>query len=272
MTASFAADTEVVAGRDLHYDSTLVDGWDIYGNPNGGYVAALMMRAVVDASVAASGHGDPVTSTHHFLRPAKPGPIEIDLVASRMGRTLATFSGVLRQDGKEIIRSLVTLGTAANMDGPELITASSPELPPLADCVWPGDDAPNFVRRIDVVHTPTSAGYSSGQPSGEPRMEGWLALGGEMVDGSNPADAVAMTIFADAMPPTIFNTGLAVGWAPTVELTVHYRRVPASARLAVTYTSKFISGGMMSGDVELWDTAGNLVAEARQLALVPKTS
>ncbi len=263
---SFHADTAVESLGDLRFRSQVVDGWDIGGNPNGGYVAALMMRAVVEASRAESGHGDPVSSTHHFLRPAQPGPVDIELVASRLGRTLATFGGVLRQEGKEIIRSLVTLGSTDGVGGPELVTVDPPDLAPYGECVSSGPEAPNFARRLDIAHDPRWAGYVLGRPSGEPKMGGWLAL----ANATDPPDAIAVTMLVDALPPTIFNTGLPIGWAPTVELTVHYRNRATAPRLAATYTSKFISGGMMSGDFELWDPSGVLVAEARQLALLPR--
>jgi len=261
----FGEDTRVEQLSELVYSAELVDGWDIFGMPNGGYVAAMMVRAMV----AASSHKDPVSTTHHYLRPAKPGPVEIHLVKSRQGRTLSTVSGVLVQDGSEIIRSIATLATFDNLDGPHLFTAGPPDLASPDECVRSvGDEIPNFVRRLDLRHDPRWAGYVMGEPSGEPKMAGWVALDGAASDAPMP-DSSAITMFADCMPPTIFNTDIAPGWAPTVELTVHYRNRPASQRLAVTYTTRFITGGMMSGDVELWDEEGTLVAEARQLALIP---
>jgi acyl-CoA thioesterase len=54
----------------------------------------------------------------------------------------------------------------------------------------------------------------------------------------------------------------------TIQLTVHLRAKPAPGWLACRATTRFVSGGYHEEDFEVWDSAGTLVAQSRQLDLV----
>jgi hypothetical protein len=75
----------------------------------------------------------------------------------------------------------------------------------------------------------------------------------------------------DALPPVTFDLGL-FGWAPTIELTVHVRAVPAPGWLQVRHATRNLAGGLFEEDCEVWDEAGRLVAQSRQLARTPRPS
>ncbi len=265
---SFAEQTAVQAqGTDI-YETTLHEGWDIGSVTNGGYVMALAVRAMLDAV----DKPDPIAVNAHFERPGAAGPATIRIDRGREGRTLSTVSAVLYQNDKEIIRATGTFGDLEAMEGPTLIRSEPPDIAPIDECIHTAPTAdqqqfypPPFTGRFEIHHDPRRAGFATGTPDGQPEMGGWLRL-----HDDEPVDAVALTMFADSYPPTIFNTDLPVGWAPTVELTVHYRRRPVSPALMTTYDTAYIFGGMFSGDVEIWDPVVGLVAEARQIALLPK--
>ena len=70
-------------------------------------------------------------------------------------------------------------------------------------------------------------------------------------------------------PPVTFDLGRP-GWAPTLELTVHVRAVPAPGWLRVSHRTRNVAGGMFEEDCEVWDSAGRLVAQSRQLAMQPR--
>ena len=72
------------------------------------------------------------------------------------------------------------------------------------------------------------------------------------------------------MAPAVFNSGLPMGWVPTVELTVHVRARPAPGPLRCRFTTRFVTGGALEEDGEVWDSADVLVAQSRQLALTPR--
>jgi hypothetical protein len=64
----------------------------------------------------------------------------------------------------------------------------------------------------------------------------------------------------------VFNLG-AFGWAPTVELTVLLRAVPAPGWLRVEARTHSVAGGWFDEEARAWDSTGRLVAQSRQLAL-----
>ncbi|OLT40303.1 hypothetical protein BJF86_05790 [Serinicoccus sp. CNJ-927] len=59
-------------------------------------------------------------------------------------------------------------------------------------------------------------------------------------------------------------------FAPTMELTAHVRAVPAPGWLRVRHATCTIAGGMFEEDCGVWDSAGRLVAQSRQLARAPR--
>ncbi|MFO7549149.1 MAG: thioesterase family protein [Acidimicrobiia bacterium] len=102
-----------------------------------------------------------------------------------------------------------------------------------------------------------------GRPSGVPRVRGWFRL----PDGE-ALDTVGLLVAVDAFPPTIFNTALPISWTPTIELTAHVRARPAPGWLRCAFATRFITGGFLEEDGEVWDATGRLVAQSRQLALL----
>ncbi|MFN5883661.1 MAG: thioesterase family protein, partial [Burkholderiales bacterium] len=71
-------------------------------------------------------------------------------------------------------------------------------------------------------------------------------------------------------PPSVFGLLGAVGWVPTVELTVHVRRRPAPGWMLGQFRTLDLSDGRMIEDGWVWDSQGQLVVQSRQLALVRK--
>ena len=119
--------------------------------------------------------------------------------------------------------------------------------------------------RVDLRLHPDDAGFASGAPSGEPRVRGWFRLR----DGES-IDTLGLLLAVDAFPPTAFNARLPVAWTPTVELTAHVRARPAPGWLRCAFTTRFVTGGFLEEDGEIWDDSGRLVAQSRQLALIPR--
>lgn len=93
-------------------------------------------------------------------------------------------------------------------------------------------------------------------------MRSWFGL----ADGRD-ADPFSLLLAVDALPPTAFELGI-MGWAPTIELTVHVRCRPAPGPLRVAITTRNLIGGFLEEDAEVWDSADRLVAQSRQLARV----
>ena len=261
---TFESDTAVRVASDGRYDAEIRPGWDVGGNANGGYLLSIAARAMRDTARRA----DPVTVTAHYLSPGRPGAVTVTTEAVKVGRMFTTVTGALEADGKRLMQVLGTFGDVSSPDVPERVDAEPPDLPSPDDCapVTPTDGfPPPFMGRVELRLHPDDAGLVSGSPSGEPKVRGWFRLrDGEQID------TVALLLAVDAFPPTAFNARLPVAWTPTIELTAHVRARPAPGWLRCVFTTRFFTGGFLEEDGEVWDATGRLVAQSRQLALVPR--
>ncbi|QFU74286.1 thioesterase family protein [Halioglobus maricola] len=259
----FAKATNVTPSSN-GFDAEIHSGWDIGGNANGGYLMALAARAM---SAASRPH--PVSVTAHYLSPGRPGPVHISTDIVKTGRTFTTARATMMGPDKPILELLGCFGELANVAGAVLIDAEPPEMPPPEDCVKlepsPKGFPPPLMANLDMRMHPEDAGGLAGKPTGEPQTRGWIRLPEEQ-----PVDAFALMLFADAFPPTIFNTALPIGWVPTVEMTTQVRGLPEPGWLRCRFSTRFITGGMLEEDGEIWDQSGRLVALSRQLALTPR--
>jgi acyl-CoA thioesterase len=260
----FASDTAVRAEGDGRFTTEINPGWDVGGHANGGYLLSIASRAMRQAA----GRPDPVTVTGHYLFPGRAGPASVTTEVVKRGRTFATVTGALHSGGKRLLQVLGSFGDVSVPVGPERVDAAPPDLPPPDRCVAvvPTDTfPPPFMGRVELCLHPDDAGFSTGAPSGQPRVRGWFRLrGGEAID------TLALLLAVDAFPPTAFNARLPVAWTPTVELTAHVRARPAPGWLRCAFTTRFVTGGFLEEDGEIWDGTGRLVAQSRQLALVPR--
>jgi acyl-CoA thioesterase len=238
-------------------------GWDVVGNAHGGYLMALAARAM-----APDDRPDPVTFTTHFLAPGRVGPVSIDAETVKAGRTYTTVRGVLASD-RPLLATLGTFGDLSTpVNAPERVDAAPPELPPAEDCirVTPSEAGfpPPFMDKVDLRIHPGDANFGSGEPTGRPMFRGWFRLEDEDID------TIGLLLAVDSFPPTIFNAHLPIAWTPTLELTAHIRARPVPGWLRCQFTTRFITGGTLEEDGEVWDCTGRLVAQSRQLALLPR--
>ncbi|MEV3858039.1 thioesterase family protein [Streptomyces sp. NPDC050095] len=270
--SEFDRDTAVTRREPGVYDIDLSAGWTIISAVNGGYLLAVLGRALADALP----HSDPFTVSAHYLTASAPGPAVIRTDVVRTGRTLSTGQASLFQyaeDGSEVerIRVLASYGDLDTLPDDVRTTAEPPALPPIEHCFGAGDSpegAPPvpgssaITERLDLKLDPATLGWALGAPSGKGEMRAWFGL----ADGRD-ADPLSLLLAVDALPPTAFEMGLK-GWVPTVELTVHVRCRPAPGPLRVSITTRNLAGGFLEEDAEIWDAKDRLVAQSRQLARV----
>jgi Thioesterase-like superfamily len=239
---------------------------------NGGVLVATVLRAVLDTSP----HPYPVATSAHFLRVPLLQPAEVEVTWLREGRTAATARAAVIQDGQTVLDTTVTTGNlpagpAAN--GELSWTGEPPALPPIEECVslgpWPGTVGPDgtagYAAQVDMRLDPATTGWRQGHPAGVPEMRGYFGL----QDVRDP-DAYLLALAVDGLPPVVFGLG-ASGWSPTVELTWYMRAVPVPGPLRVATRCRHVSGGWFDEEAEVWDAAGQLVAQSRQLARVGRS-
>ncbi|MFI2434867.1 thioesterase family protein [Streptomyces sp. NPDC018693] len=267
--SEFDRDTTPTPRAPGVYDIDLPVGWTIFGAVNGGYLLAVLGRALADTLP----HADPFTVSAHYLSASRPGPALIRTETVRTGRTLSTGQASLLQydeDGREVerIRVLASYGDLDTLPDDVRTTAKPPAFPPLSHCFGPEDgptpakEQQSIADRLMLKLDPATIGWALGQPSGKGEMRAWFGL----ADGRDP-DPFSLLLAVDALPPTAFDLGIS-GWVPTVELTVHVRARPAPGPVRVAITTRNLAGGFLEEDAEVWDSADRLVAQSRQLARV----
>ncbi|SHH93448.1 thioesterase family protein [Streptomyces sp. 3214.6] len=267
--SEFDRDTALTPRAPGVYDIDLSAGWTIISAVNGGYLLAVLGRALADALP----HRDPFTISAHYLTASRPGPAVVRTDVVRTGRTLSTGQASLFQydeDGAEVerIRVLASYGDLDTLPDDVRTTAKPPMIPPMEQCFGPEggpvpvDGSSAITDRLMLKLDPATLGWALGAPSGNGEMRAWFGL----KDGRDP-DPLSLLLAVDALPPTAFEIGLR-GWVPTVELTVHVRCRPAPGPLRVSLTTRNLAGGFLEEDAEVWDSADRLVAQSRQLARV----
>lgn len=267
--SEFDRDTTVTLREPGVYETDLSAGWTIVNALNGGYLLAVLGRALADALP----HPDPFTVSAHYLTASRPGPAVVRTETVRTGRTLSTGQASLFQyddEGREVerIRVLASYGDLDALPDDVRTSARPPAIPPLEQCFGPADGpaqvsaASAIAERLLLKLDPATLGWALGAPSGKGEMRSWFGL----ADGRDP-DPFSLLLAVDALPPTAFELGLS-GWVPTVELTAHIRCRPAPGPLRVSITTRNLAGGFLEEDAEVWDSADRLVAQSRQLARV----
>ena len=263
----FDTATAVTPLGEGRYAAGLSADWVVGGGVNGGYLLATAGRAL---AAAMPSKPDPFSISAYYLSASRPGRAEVDVTVLREGGSVATARAELRQGDDVRIALLATYGDLDRGADDVRTTATAPDLPPPDQCV-PNTLVPPeflaaspFLRRFDMRFHPDHVSWALGEPTDSGLLSAWFRL----EDHRDP-DPLSLLLVVDALPPITFTYG-AMGWAPTLELTAHVRAKPAPGWLKVTHASRNIAGGMFEEDCEVWDSAGRLVAQSRQLARMPR--
>lgn len=266
MTYAFDLETDATRVTDNHWRLEMVANWNIGNNPNGGYLVACLLRSM---STLAPDTPDPVAVTTHYLRPGLAGqPADLHIRVVRLGRRTATVEGTMEQDGKARITCTATfarLGTTdTERDHARSLSISPPELPAPHECISrtelaQGVDLP-IMQRLDIRIAPK---YATAGVHNDAIMAGWIRFSDD-----RPCDLLALTLFCDAFPPSVFTLYGPIGWVPTMELSIHTRRHPQPGWIKAAFTTRNLAGDLFIEDGVLWDENDQLVAQSRQLQMI----
>lgn len=272
MTFAFDLATEVHHQQNGDYLGAVHEGWDIRGNANGGYVMALVASAMRDAAQ----RQDPISVTAHYLAPLPPGDVRIATEVVKRGKTFCTVSASMFQGEREAVSVIGAFGEIADpQSGLIHVDIAPPQLPPMTQCSRRPSSSPGvsmglpgismgLMDKLDIWLHPDDTGFSRGEPSGKTIVRGWINFA-----DNRPIDTLSLLLVADAFPPPVFQVMTVAGWVPTVELTVHVLAKPASGPLRCVFTAHVVQGGMFEEDGQIWDSNDTLVAQSRQIGLVP---
>jgi hypothetical protein len=254
----FDKDTEVVEKTPLQSAAVITDNWLINRIANGGYLMALMARAMQHHSDKAQ---TPILTANYIER-CKPGPIAIRLERYARSRQFDRFEARLHQEGRERVRAIGTFADLKNACFLERVEALEPDIAPLEDCLpvapWPGY---SLFEHVDLRLDQQVAGWWEGRLEANSVQQGWIRF-----KEQRHHDICSIVLMMDAFPPAIFTTEGVRAWVPTIELSVNIRTIPTTSWLKCRFRTCFITCGMVEEDGEMWDASGNIVAISRQIA------
>src|SRR5688572_14601001 len=169
----FVTDTAVTPLGDHRYAAAIDQGWWVIRGPNGGFLAALVLRAITtDVADAAR---RPRSFTVHYLRPPREGEIELIVQPERVGRTTTVVTARMLQDGKLTALAVAALGL--DRPGPEFAHLHMPDAPgpdDLSPPPRPQNDIPlrdRFEMRVAIGRPPWNPESATQAVTG-----GWIRL------------------------------------------------------------------------------------------------
>jgi acyl-CoA thioesterase len=266
-----AVQLEAQTATTRRFAAEVSSAWRAGRGPHGGYLAAMLLRALSETVADAS--RSPRSLTIHYARAPEPGPVTIDTTLERVGRSLSTLSARMEQDGR--LMALVLSAFSTPWSGPEISDIAMPQVAPPDETREPGSlikyGAPPFTRHI--VLQPRIGGVPFSAAEQPMELGGWLGLAEPRV-----LDPLALAFFSDALIPAPFMRMPAPNPAPTVDLTVHFRTAlprqpqPDPNELVLArIRGGLIHEGFFEEDGMFWAADGTLLAQSRQLAILLPT-
>jgi acyl-CoA thioesterase len=261
---AFDADTAVEELGGGRFGATMSERWWVERGPNGGYVAAVLLRAI---QRMAGAERAPRSLTVHFPDAPSAGPVELAVEVEREGSKVTFLSARMEQEGALQATALAVL--SSEWDGPTYAASEMPEAEPPDELYEPN---PEETPRMPTMFQ----NYSVRPAVGEPAFSGGAPYSGAWLRAREPRqlDAPLAAAILDAWFPAPFVHLDRAAPAPTLDYTVHFRAPlpPTDAAPDDPYLAVFRSGlarhGFFEEDGELWSTDGTLLAQSRQLALL----
>ncbi len=259
--------------------------WSAPTAANGGYVAAMVVRAI-ELQADPFGQRRLRSLTLHYLRPAGAGPLELQVELVREGRRISNVAVRGIQNGRAVLSALAALAVpdipaAATWQPapPEVAPAPPRGAPSLPPDRWRRDERDHWLGHVPgtpsifqrMRFAPRFGGIPlSGRelaPGAGPETGGWISL-----PEPHPIDAAYVALLADVWWPPGFEPLDRPAVAPTIDLTIHFRADIPPAGLPDQpvlgwYRSSAARDGLVEEDGLLFLRDGTLLAHSRQLAI-----
>jgi acyl-CoA thioesterase len=255
----FEHDTSVRPRGDGLFDCEIRPDWWVVAGPNGGYIAAIIVRAL---SADPALDSRPLRSvTIHYLGRPQAGPAEVHVEADRHGRSVSFSRARLGQGGRTIASAAAVF--ADDRPGLELDWTEPPQVRAPDEIEQLPDNGAGlaFARQFDSRPTIGSRLFGGAD---EALTGGWIRFRDE-----RPLDAAALVALCDAWFPAVFAMVSEPLPVPTLELTVHLRgRLPRPRDWTLgRWTTQLARDGFLEESAEIYSREGELLAHSRQLAL-----
>jgi acyl-CoA thioesterase len=262
----FERDTYLEAVGENRFRGSLDRGRWIVKGPNGGYLAAILLRSML--MTVNQPERAARSLTVHYLSVPEDGPIEVATTVEKSGRSLTAITARMTQ-GRKIV-ALATGALGAPLSGIDFQDVSMPEVG-LPES-YPSMDSQGLVPNVERFEMRPAFGGELWSGSERALTGGWIRP-----KDQRPMDALLMAALVDAWFPSIFvkaTDGRFAGAVPTVDLMIFFRvELPlADSRTDDYYLVRFESTaarhGYMEESGEIWSSSGLLLAQSHQLALL----
>lgn len=239
-------------------------GWWVVRGPHGGYISAILLRALSERLDDPARHIRSFTT--HFTAAPTEAPLAITTSIDRAGRSMSFLSARMEQDGVVVATALAAFSEP--WTGFDFDDAPMPDVPRPEDSFEipkSGENIPAFLGNFDMRACFGSLPFSGHH---EAVVGGWYRLHPPQV-----ADPMVMATLLDAWAPAVFPKATEMLVCPTIDLTMHFRTpLPLDGAGPDDYylgrfSSKLGRDGFFEEDGELWAADGCLIAQSRQLAL-----
>ncbi|MBC2715017.1 MAG: thioesterase family protein [Desulfobacteraceae bacterium] len=258
----FDQDILLTKERPDSFKTEISRNWSINGNPNGGYLLAILANAMQQKS----NRNSVTICTATYLSKTISG--QADLALENIGRTqhFDRWEAKLIQEGKEKIRAMGTFSDIENSRTEKRYEKSPPDPAPKEDCMQiPPMGEYTIYENMDIRLDPGCAGWFTGSLIDISEHKGWIKF-----KNDRPFDALSLLLIADAFPPAFFTSQGIIAWVPTIEFSVNIRNIPETQWLKCIFRTHFINNGILEEDGEIWDENNELVAISRQIAQFSK--
>lgn len=246
-----------IEGRPGEFAVELDPGWASLAGVHGGYMSAITVRA---AELCVPGRPVRTVSTG-FLRPGQVGAAELEVRTVRDGRSFTTLLVDLRQDGRPVLTSRITM--MAERSGAEWSDKVEPDLPPPAECV-PFEFPAAVINAARV-----ESGFDPDRLPFDPEralVRGWIRP-----LEARPIDAGWLAMAVDWFPPPAFSRADAPVGGVSIDLVTHIHRadivLDSDEWLAGSFEVPTSSDGLAVEQGRITTMDGTVVAESFQTRL-----
>ncbi|MCV6613735.1 MAG: thioesterase family protein [Cellvibrionaceae bacterium] len=253
----FEQDTQLEELADGHYRAQVSGNWSIMHAPNGGYLMALLGKAM---GLYASQPAPTQITVNYSGKTEEAKPLDIYVRRFGQSRQFDRLEATAKQGDKTVLKAMGTF--MAGYEGHSYSEERLSQLSPIEACsARAGIPGLPVFDNVEMRVDPAVAGWMTGQTVDSPEIYGWMRV--PSIEAWSPT---SIMLACDTCPPSIFVSKGALGWVPTIEMSVHIKAIPTTEWLKVRFHSKYLGSTLLQEDGELWDENDNLVAVSRQLA------
>src|SRR4051794_36284034 len=125
-TTDFDTDTALDPVDDATFRGRLHPRWWIVRGPNGGYLAAVILRALQERLADPERRARSLTI--HYLEAPAEGDVTITTAVERSGRSLSTLSATMQQGGRAVAKAVAAF--SRRREAIEFNHLTMPDVPP----------------------------------------------------------------------------------------------------------------------------------------------